>query len=173
MLPLWDSTLVLTCKNITYQRAWYLEASDTASLMPKMLSVLSLAGVLYSTSSCIFLDISSKSLPRASPFIKDGLHAFMVMSITSGPVHWKLLACILRLSLNWLTVKHEKFANLVFKHFREKKICLFRYGYTASLMPKMLFAEQPGAPVFKEWGWADYDGKPSIALSPQLSIHAS
>ena len=38
------------------------------------------------------------------------------------------------------------------------------YGYTASLMPKMLCAIQPGAPVFEEGGWADCDGKPSIAL---------
>ena len=34
----------------------------------------------------------------------------------------------------------------------------------ASLMPKMLSAKQPGALVFKEWGWTDCDGKPSIAL---------
>ena len=31
-------------------------------------------------------------------------------------------------------------------------------------MPKMLSAKQPGAPVFKEGGWADCDGKPSMTL---------
>ena len=29
---------------------------------------------------------------------------------------------------------------------------IVRYGYTASLMPTMLPAKQPGAPVFKEGG---------------------
>ncbi len=39
---------------------------------------------------------------------------------------------------------------------------------TASLMPKILSAKQQGAPVVKEGGWADCDGKPSIALSVSL-----
>ncbi len=31
--------------------------------------------------------------------------------------------------------------------------------------------EQRGGPVFKEGGWADCDGKPSMALSPQHMDH--
>ena len=53
---------------------------------------------------------------------------------------------------------------------------IVRYCYTASLMPKMLSAKQPGAPVFKEGGSADSDGKPSIALYkeiPQLDMKRS
>ncbi len=37
-------------------------------------------------------------------------------------------------------------------------------------MPKMLSAKQPGAPVFKEGGWADCDSKPSMALCSFLRM---